>query len=441
MIVRRFLLWTRMASAAERAEGASALARAYLYSPLSHEDRREADTALTALLDDPSPLVRRALADAFGGALDAPRHIVVALANDQSDVASIVLARSPVLSDADLIDCAAIGDEVAQTAVAIRPGLSAGVAAALAEVAGLDALIALADNAGAEIPEFSVLRMIERHGTDGRLREALGNRRDLPVGARQALMVALAQSLSHFASGTGWLTSERSERVTREARERATVSLATTDREAAEALAEHLRDSGQLTPALLLRALLSGAMPFVEAAFADLADQSPTRVAGLLGDPRGAGFLALYRKASLPPSLMPAFRAAFEARRLDLDPLADAEEPRLSRPVIAYVIAMCERLPLAESARLVALLRRYEAEAAREEARLLAERMADQAALETLLEIDPEGRLLHDDADNDDADALQPPALGEPEEAGDGNLDAAFAEEVATRKGERLMVA
>lgn len=313
MIVRRFLLWTRMASAAERAEGASALARAYLYSPLSHEDRREADTALTALLDDPSPLVRRALADAFGGALDAPRHIVVALANDQSDVASIVLARSPVLSDADLIDCAAIGDEVAQTAVAIRPGLSAGVAAALAEVAGLDALIALADNAGAEIPEFSVLRMIERHGTDGRLREALGNRRDLPVGARQALMVALAQSLSHFASGTGWLTSERSERVTREARERATVSLATTDREAAEALAEHLRDSGQLTPALLLRALLSGAMPFVEAAFADLADQSPTRVAGLLGDPRGAGFLALYRKASLPPSLMPAFRAAFEA--------------------------------------------------------------------------------------------------------------------------------
>ena len=35
---------------------------------------------MTALLDDPSPLVRRALAEALGGASEAPRHLILALA-------------------------------------------------------------------------------------------------------------------------------------------------------------------------------------------------------------------------------------------------------------------------------------------------------------------------------------------------------------------------
>ena len=61
MIVRSFLSWAQTASAAQRAEGAGALARAYLYSDLDPAARRDAEIALTSLLDDPSPLVRRAL--------------------------------------------------------------------------------------------------------------------------------------------------------------------------------------------------------------------------------------------------------------------------------------------------------------------------------------------------------------------------------------------
>jgi uncharacterized protein (DUF2336 family) len=436
MIVRRFLLWARMASVAERADGASALARAYLYSQLSAEDRSDADAALTALLDDPSPLVRRALADALGSALDAPRHIVVALANDQSDVSSIVLARSPVISDADLIDCAATGDDLAQTAIAIRPGLSAGVSAALAEVGASDAMIALADNHSATIPDFSFLRMIERHGDDGRLREALAMRRDLPIGARQALAVAVAQTLSRFAVGCGWLSHERSERVTREAKERATISLTAHDIEEAQDLVDHLRSSAQLTPALILRALLSGATTFVEAAFADLSDMPLSRVAGLLADPRGAGFAAVYRKTSLPAPLAPAFRAAFEALHRRGFAADQHDQPRLSRAVVEHVITACDKLPVEEAGRLVAMLRRFESEAAREDARVRADRMADQAALETLLEIDPEGLLLHDEAVNDD-EPLEPGY----DDEDTSDLEAAFAAEADERRGERLMVA
>src|SRR5947199_69238 len=45
MIVREFLQWLRTAPAGERADGATALARAYLFSPLSIDDRAAADVA------------------------------------------------------------------------------------------------------------------------------------------------------------------------------------------------------------------------------------------------------------------------------------------------------------------------------------------------------------------------------------------------------------
>ncbi len=57
MIVRKFMQWVQTASASQRADGASALARAFLYADLDAEQMVEAQQALTSLLDDASPLV------------------------------------------------------------------------------------------------------------------------------------------------------------------------------------------------------------------------------------------------------------------------------------------------------------------------------------------------------------------------------------------------
>jgi len=67
MIVRQFLHWVRTATPGHRAEATAALARAYLYSDLSPDDRAVAEGAMIMLLDDPSPMVRRALAEALAG--------------------------------------------------------------------------------------------------------------------------------------------------------------------------------------------------------------------------------------------------------------------------------------------------------------------------------------------------------------------------------------
>jgi len=371
MIVRKFMQWAQTAPASQRADGASALARAYLYADLDAEQRNEAEQALTGLLDDPSPLVRRALAENFASAVDAPHHIVLALADDQSDISSIVLGRSPLLTDSEIIDCAAIGDVFAQSAIALRPRLSPPVAAALAEIGGREALISLAINPGADLPEFSMHRMVERFGDDGEMREALLSRQHLPAALRSDLVDATSKALFAFVTNCNWMPAERAERATREAREKANVIIAVSSEAEANGprkLVAHLRASGQLTPGLVLRALLSGNMSLFEASLCELSGLPMTRVQGLVQDSMSAGFAALYRKAGLPEKLLPAFRAALDAMFVcghDYPGTA-----RLSRQMVERVLTACESSQSAFADKLFAVLRRFEAEAAREEARM-----------------------------------------------------------------------
>src|SRR6202035_2110388 len=133
MIVRQFLQWQRTASAAERADATSALARAYLYSNLSPDDRAAAEGALLMLLDDPSPLVRAALAQALASSEQAPPTASLALAGDQAEIAR------------------------------------------------------------AEIAPFSLDRVVERFGHLGVIREAMLDRHDLPAPTRQGLVAKLSQ--------------------------------------------------------------------------------------------------------------------------------------------------------------------------------------------------------------------------------------------------------
>src|SRR5579862_9003644 len=155
MIVRDFLQWIRTAPASERAEATSALARAYLYSDLSVDDLGAAEGAMLMLLDDPSPLVRRALADALAASPNAPPAIVVALAADQPQIAAPVYALSPLFVDADLVDAVATAGAVVQEAIASRAALPCSVAAAIAEIGTAEACLLLVENPTAEIVAIS----------------------------------------------------------------------------------------------------------------------------------------------------------------------------------------------------------------------------------------------------------------------------------------------
>lgn len=391
MIVRRFLLWARTAPAEARASGAAALAGAYLRSAMSPEDRREAETAMVALLDDPSPLVRRALAEEVAGAQGAPRALILGLIAEQSDIAALVLAHSPVLSEADLVDAAAVGDGLAQRAIAQRPHIPVGVAAALAEVAGEEALLALVSNPTAAIPEFSLERIFERLPESGAIREALLTHAGLPAALRQSIAARMSEALAAFVTGCGWLTEERSARLARESTERVAIALAAGAEDSdAPAVVECLRDAGRLTPGVMLRSLLSGEPALAVAAFAMLSDMPRERVAALMKKGGASGMRAVYRKARMPEALLPAFTAAVSAlNRLGPAP-HDVGASGIDRRLLQDVLIACEMLEGSEADALIALLRRLDAEAAREEARWLADSLADDAALSLMVEVDPD---------------------------------------------------
>lgn len=373
MLSRQFLSWANRAPVGERAEATHALAKAYLYADLDRIEQGEMERAMTCLLDDPSPLVRRALAEALAGAADAPHHLVSSLAADQADIAALVLARSPLLTDAELIDAAAIGELPAQCAIAGRPALSAAVAGAVAEVGQIEAVLVLCRNDGANLAEVSVRRILERFGRDGGIREALGNRLDLSSCLRHELVVATAQALKDFVVSCRWIARERAHRVVGDACERAAMTLLQHDVERGDDLgqlrfAAYLRRGGHLTPALVLRALLSGHIALFEAALSELSGQSLGRVAGLVRHRNGLGFAALYRSCGLPGTLAPVFRAALDAhQRLSIS--AGVKGAALQRRIVADVIDRCGAAQGHAVDGLTALLRRFEAEAARDEFR------------------------------------------------------------------------
>jgi uncharacterized protein (DUF2336 family) len=381
MIVRQFLHWLRTAPAGDRADATSALARAYLYSDLSPDDRAAAEGAMLLLLDDPSPLVRKAMADTFASSQAAPAAIVLGLACDQPDVAAPVLQRSPLLLDTDLVDIVATARPDAQIAVARRALLPRSVSAAIAEVGSAEACLVLVESRNADVAPFSLDRIVARHGHLAAIREALLTREDLPATTRQNLIAKLSNTLADFVTSRAWLEEERARRVVREACEKATVALAADTDSEARPLIRHLRETAQLTAGLILRALLSGNVTLFEEALADLSGMPLDRVVGLIHDKGGAGFRALYDKAGLPASTYPAFREAVTAMREgDCSELGGGA--RLKRRMIERVLTRCEENVIGDIEPLMTLLRRFATEAARDEAKLFCEELVARDGVE-----------------------------------------------------------
>lgn len=375
MIVRHFLGWVRTAPAGERAEATRALARAWLLSELSSDDLAATEGALLMLLDDPSPLVREAMAEVFAHTPAAPPAIVRALSTDQASVALPILQHSPLLIDADLVDIVATGCCEIQCAVARRIELPTPVCAAIAEVGSAEACLALIDNPDAQLAQISVDRIVERFGHIAAVRERLLESHELPAATRLALVAKMSVALTHFVTARNWLSQERAEIAAFEACERATVNIAATSEISdLRALIRHLREAGQLTAGLILRALLSGNTGMFELALVELTGMSEARIGAIVHERTGAGVTALLSRAGFPPSTFAAFRAALSAtEEIGFVGTVDGAA-RLRRRMVERVLTSCAQEPAATEA-LLTLLRRFEMEAAREEARLFCDEL------------------------------------------------------------------
>jgi uncharacterized protein (DUF2336 family) len=378
----RLLDWMDKAPAPARASAVTPLVRSYLHGDLTPAAREVVEATLTVLADDPSPEVRRALAEALSIHEAVPRHLVVTLSQDLPMVSEPIFLRSPCLIDSELCDAVANGAPSIALAIARRPWVSFEVCDALAAEGDRDAVLAMLENPGADLDGEAFAAIAGRLGEDGDIREALFARSDLPLAIRQSLISALGEKLGRFLIGRAWMAPKRAGTVLREACDKATVHLAgSADEAELGALVDHLRAAGKLTTALLIRSMCEGQTRFLEAALSRLSGVPASRVYALIIDGRPGALKALFARAGLPERSHAAFLAALDVwRELDYDG-GEGDERRFGRRMIERILTRYQQFAPGEVDDLLAMLRRLAAESARAEARrFVEERRASQQA-------------------------------------------------------------
>ena len=316
LVVAHFLKWIETAKVSERAAAASALARAYVDGELAFEDRCAAEAALTLLLDDPAWKVRHAMAEALSMSHHAPQQVIAALAADQPEVAAMVLVRSPLLSDGDLIDRVAVSAGTIQKLIAMRAGVSMALSAAIAEVGDAEACAELVRNPSADIADLSFTRMVERYGDVAELRNAMLADPRIPSHCRHMLLVEVGTALQKSPFVVALMGEARAAKVTRDACVKASVTLIeeTPQREFG-ALVEHLRMRRDLTPGFIARIVAHGKVDFFGAVLVSLTGHSEQRIRSILAGGRDGALSALFRSAGIPVSMNAPLIAALRVWR------------------------------------------------------------------------------------------------------------------------------
>jgi uncharacterized protein (DUF2336 family) len=318
-----------------RAEIAGKIAGSH--ANLNDVERRMADDIFRIMMRDAEVRVREALALQLKDNPLLPHDVAVALAHDVETVALPILQFSEVLSDQDLIDIIHTHNHLKSDAVARRSRVSSGVADALVETHDEGAVATLVANAGAEISEATLGRLVEEFSDSEAVSEPLALRNNLPVTVAERLMARVSEDIRQHLRSRKDIDPSLADILLVQARERAVLGLADADTDAVK-LAGHLYRNGRLTPSIILRAVCMGDIAFFEAALAKLARIRVENARTLIHDAGNRGFAALYERAGLPQPLFAAMRAAVDLlRSMQYDGEARDRE-RFSRKMIERIL-------------------------------------------------------------------------------------------------------
>ncbi len=197
MMIRAYLDWSRTAGAAERAEAAGMLADVFLQRRARGGGQARRRSRAAAGRRGSSPLVRRALAVALGGAERAPPR-----PHRRARAGPVVDRRARRRELARAVRCGSrrhrVGASSGPVLEAACPGPTSLpiLAEALAIAADAPAAAVLLGNPGAEVPIDALRDLAARHGEDAAFRETLLARDDLTADVRFMLAEAAARDLT-----------------------------------------------------------------------------------------------------------------------------------------------------------------------------------------------------------------------------------------------------
>lgn len=314
MFAERFMAWSQAACVDQRARAIAHLVQAFNKISPSCPERAPMERVLTLYLKDPSTKVRKSLARSLSRLPDAPRHLVWALAQDLAEISVHIYLRSSVLRSRDLIETVRRGDPFLQLAIASRSNMDGDVIRALVEHACEDAALKLLKNNKIVLGPGLKHDLAVRLGHLPAIRQELLDDDGLDAGTRQLLSERLSTSLLNLTCLKGWGDQDRLANVSKDACNRVAVEIAMqTPPEQVADYVQHLRETKQLTAALLVRACCMGHAALFDTAISVLSGTSLRRVQSIIDEGRIAAFRSLYSRTGLPISAFPVFAAAINA--------------------------------------------------------------------------------------------------------------------------------
>lgn len=236
--------------------------------PLPDPVIQEFDTPLVTLLQAAESAIRAKVALRLAGCSWAPREAVRMLAFEPLDISEPVLARSPVITEDDLLKLAR-EDVEHRLLIARRPRVSEPVSAAIAKYRETRCLMALARNKGAELSDRSAGDFAAIAQADESLQAALSERSDMGAGLARAIYAIAGEAVKEtLLAAFPDLASAQVDVAVDDAVE----DPANSDEDAG-AVAERLARDGVLTKHDVLRAARNGR--------SDIADHAVARLTGL----------------------------------------------------------------------------------------------------------------------------------------------------------------
>lgn len=293
---------------------------------LAEEDRRQAHDILAILSTDAEQQVRASVARTIAEYPFLPPSVAEQLAADISDVAGPILEKSPVLTDAFLVELIESGaaDEQAQISIATRHDLTEAVSGPLLKTGKRRAVETVLSNTSAKISDEGYGALFARDDLDGRMLTLVSARQGLsaPVVAQCHKIIltdrfdrAIGMTVRQTLIEAHALPPQMADAIVNAAMEDAlSRSAANADATSEElvSLAATLNSHNDLTPSLLLRMTCGGSLDFPMAAFHILTNRTYDEVARAF---RSAGtdvLGELYRESGLPPYFRFALVAAIK---------------------------------------------------------------------------------------------------------------------------------
>lgn len=327
-------------SPASRADILEKVAACYNGNQFATREREVAEQIFRLLMRDVALRVRETLAERIKANQAIPRDIVLHLANDVHTVATPVLEASSVLSDADLVRIIEASRDMAKlVAITKRGTVSPRVSDALVETTYSEVVTSLLSNQGAKLTDRALAKIMDDFKGDMQVTELLVHQRQLPITIVERLVNQVSDAMAAELTEKYKLSDHHIRQDATNVREDFMLRLLHGDLPLAEieTLVAQMDSEQRLTPSLVMTALCRGQLAFFTIALARLARVSVASATRLVSDRGAHGFVAIYEKSGLPPSM-------FEAIRLLLRAVQDLQGDRSIPGSMLYANRLVERV-------------------------------------------------------------------------------------------------